>query len=64
MDDIELRSKNIRRIIGPIPKGLFISGIVIMTLIAVGLVCALIYLPNPYDPAEPLYHLIIRSLKP
>ncbi len=63
MDEIELRSKNIRRIIGPIPKGLFIGGITVMVLITAALSIALFYLPNPTNSSERLFHLIIKSLK-
>lgn len=63
MDEIKLRSKNIRRIIGPIPKGLFIGGIAVILLITATLGVALFYLPNPTNNSEQLFHLIIKSLK-
>ncbi|MDO5419622.1 MAG: hypothetical protein Q4F50_06130 [Bacteroides sp.] len=62
MDEIELRSENIRRVIGPMPKGLFIGGAIITLLIVVALALALWGLPNPNDGNEKLFHLIIKSL--
>lgn len=48
---------------GPIPKGLFIIGIVVMVIITVALVFTLFYLPAPNDNNERLFHFIMRSLK-
>lgn len=63
MDEIELRSKNIRRVIGPIPKGLFIIGVTVMIIITVALALALFCLPAPTDTNERLFHFIIRNMK-
>lgn len=62
MDKIELKSKNTRRVIGPIPNKLFISGVIIMLLIAVALALTLFYLPNPFNENEKIIMLIIKSL--
>lgn len=63
MDEIELRSKNVRRIIGPIPKTLFIAGVIMMLLIVISLVLALMYLPDPTGEYENLFYFVINSLK-
>lgn len=62
MDDIELRSKKIRRIIGPIPKRAFAFCIAATAVITVALAIALFCIPNPADSDEKLFWLIIKSL--
>lgn len=63
MDNIELRSKKIRRIIGPIPTRLFALCIAVTAVIATALAVALFCLPNPADGDGKLFMLIIKSLK-
>ena len=47
MNKIELKSKNTRRIIGPIPNKLFISGVIIMLIITIAL--ALTLFAKPFE---------------
>ena len=62
MDEIELRSENIRRIIGPIPQKLFVTGVLIMVIIGGALLLSLFCLPNPTDENERLFELLLKSL--
>ncbi len=62
MDEIELRSENIRRIIGPIPHRLFVTGVLVISLLGVALLLALFCIPNPNDGHEKLFDLLISSL--
>lgn len=62
MNKIELKSKNTRRIIGPIPNKLFISGVLIMLIITIALALTLFYLPNPLNENEKIIMLIIKFL--
>lgn len=58
MDEIELKSKDTRRVIGPIPNKLFIGGVIVMLIITVALVFTLFYLPNPFNENEKIIMLI------
>ena len=62
MNKIELKSKNTRRIIGPIPNKLFISGVIIMLIITIALALTLFYLPYPLNENEKIIMLIIKFL--
>ena len=63
MDNIELRSRKVRRMIGPIPEKLFVSGVVVTVLIAVALIFVLFCLTDPVDVNKKLFHIIISSLR-
>lgn len=62
MDEIELRSENIKRIIGPIPRKLFVTAIFVMSLLSLVLLFALFCIPNPKDENEKLFDLLTRTL--
>lgn len=63
MDKIEIHSEKNRKVIGPIPKRLFIICVIVMSIITIALAAALFFLPAPNDNNEILFQFVIKTLK-
>ena len=59
LDNIELRSEKVRKLIGEIPPSLVRWGTLIIVIIFLGLLAAVCFLPYPYSNGESILEHIL-----